>query len=104
MRMLTEIVQATVRGIGNNDVSGIDELLHQLHAAKEATGAAVKGGTYKLPKNPDQLAAFGAMDAAFHEQLGALVTASSKNDVPGAAEALSQIVKGCPGCHATFRP
>lgn len=104
MRILTDIVEATVRGIGNNDVRGIDEQLHKLHAAKEATGAAVKGGTYKLPKNPDQLAAFEQMDEAFHKQLGALVSASSKNDVPAAANALSEIVKGCPSCHATFRP
>jgi cytochrome c556 len=104
MRILTDIMETTIRGIGNNDVRGIAEQLHKLHAAKEATGAAVKGGTYKLPKNPDQLATFEQMDEAFHKQLGALVTASSKNDVPAAANALSEIVKGCPGCHATFRP
>jgi cytochrome c556 len=104
MRLLTQILEATVRGIGANDVRGIDEQLHQLHAAKEATGAAVKSGAYKLPKNADQVAQFEAMDEAFHAHLGSLVKASSKNDVPGAAEALSQIVRGCPSCHAVFRP
>jgi hypothetical protein len=104
MRLLTQILEATVRGIGANDVSAIDEQLHQLHAAKEATGAAVKSGAYKLPKNADQVAQFEAMDEAFHEHLGALVSASMKNDVPAAAEALGQIVRGCPGCHVVFRP
>ncbi len=104
MRLLTQILEATIRGIGANDVRGIDEQLHQLHAAKEATGAAVKSGTYKLPKNPDQVASFEQMDEAFHEHLGSLVKASRANDVPAAADALSQIVRGCPSCHAVFRP
>lgn len=103
MRMLTQIVEATVRGIGANDVRGIDEQLHQLHAAKEATAAAVRSGAYKLPKNSEGVAAFEAMDEAFHEHLGALVKASRANEVPAAADALAQIVRGCPGCHAAFR-
>ena len=103
MRMLTQIVEATVRGIGAGDGRGIDELLHQLPGAKEATTAAVTSGAYKLPKNPDGVAAFAAMDEAFHEHLGALVKASRANDVPAAADALAQIVRGCPGCHATYR-
>jgi hypothetical protein len=104
MRMLSQIIEATVRGIGANDVKGIDEQLHQLHAAKEATAEAVKSGAYRLPKNPDGVAQFTKMDESFHEHLGALVTASRVNDVAAAAEALSQIVRGCPGCHAAFRP
>jgi len=104
MRMLTQILEATVRGIGAGDVSGIDEQLHELHGAKEATTAAVKGGTYKLPKNSENVAAFEQMDEAFHEQLVGLVKASRANDVPAAAEALGQIVRSCNGCHAMFRP
>jgi len=104
MRMLTEILQHTVRGIGVGDVRPIEHELHALHAAKEATEAAVKSGAYKLPKNPEGVAGFQQMDEAFHEQLGALVTASSKNEVPAAAEALGNLVKACAGCHAAFRP
>jgi cytochrome c556 len=103
MRLMTKILEATVRGIGAGDVSGIDEQLHELHAAKEATEAAVKSGTYKLAKNPDSVAAFTAMDEAFHAHLGALVKASRANDVAGASEALGQIMRGCHGCHTTFR-
>jgi cytochrome c556 len=103
MRLMTKILEATVRGIGAGDVSGIDEQLHELHAAKQATEAAVKSGAYRLPKNPEGAAAFTAMDEAFHEHLGALVKASRANDVPGASEALGQIMRGCPGCHAAFR-
>lgn len=103
MRLMTTILEATVRGIGAGDVRGIDEQLHQLHAAKEATAAAVQSGAYKLPKNPERVAAFIAMDEAFHEHLGALVKASRANDVPAASAALGQIMAGCPSCHAVFR-
>jgi len=104
MRLMTTILEATVRGIGARDVRGIDHELHRLHAAKEATAAAVRDGSYKLPKNPDQVATFETMDEAFHKHLEALVYASRDNDVPRAAEALGAILRGCEGCHATFRP
>jgi cytochrome c556 len=101
--MLTQILEATVRGIGARDVRPVERMLHDLHAAKEATTAAVKGGTYTLPKNADKVAGFTAMDDAFHEHLGALVIASRANDVPRAAEALGAIMRGCEGCHASYR-
>lgn len=104
MRMLQQVLEATVRGIGAMDVRGIDEQLHALHGAKEATTAAVKSGAYKLPKNAENVAAFEQMDEAFHKDLVGLVKASRANDVPAAAEALGQIVRSCNGCHAMFRP
>jgi len=103
MRMLTSILEATVRAIGARDVRAIEHELHRLHAAKEATTAALRNGSYKLPKNPEQVATFVAMDEAFHEHLGALVVASQANDIPRTAEALGAIVRGCEGCHVMFR-
>lgn len=103
MRMLTSILEATVRAIGARDVRPIEHELHRLHAAKEATTAALRDGSYKLPRNPEQIDAFVAMDEAFHEHLGALVSASRANDIPRTADALGAIVRGCEGCHAMFR-
>lgn len=103
MRMLTSILEATVRAIGARDVRMIEHELHRLHAAKEATTAALRDGSYKLPKNHDQIHAFVAMDEAFHEHLGTLVVASRANDIPRTAEALGAIVRGCESCHAMFR-
>ena len=104
MRLLTSILQATVGGIGARDVRPIEHELHRLHAAKEATEAALHDGSYRLPKHPDQLAAFAALDDAFHKDLEALAEASHANDVPRAVDALGAILHGCEGCHATFRP
>lgn len=104
MRMLTQILEATVRGIGARDVRPVEHMLHDLHAAKDATTAAVKAGTYKLPANADNIAGFTAMDEAFHVHLGSLVMASRANDVAKAADALGAIMRGCEGCHAAFRP
>jgi len=103
MRMLTSILEATVRAIGARDVRPIEHELHRLHAAKEATTAALRDGSYKLPMNPEQVDAFVAMDEAFHQHLGALVSASRANDIPRAADALGAIVRSCEGCHAMFR-
>jgi cytochrome c556 len=103
MRMLTSILEATVRAIGARDVRPIEHELHRLHAAKEATSAALRDGSYKLPKNPEQVDAFVAMDEAFHEHLGALVSASRANDLTRTADALGTIVRACEGCHVLFR-
>lgn len=103
MRLLAEVLGGSVRAIGVGDVRPIEHQLHQLHEAKEATEAALKGGAYKLPKNPQQLEAFEAMDNAFHEQLEILAKASQANDIAGAADALGTLVKACQGCHAMFR-
>lgn len=103
MRMLTSILEATVRAIGARDVRPIEHELHRLHAAKEATTTALRDGSYKLPRNPEQIDTFVTMDEAFHEHLGALVMASRANDVPRTADALGAIIRGCEGCHAMFR-
>jgi cytochrome c556 len=104
MRLMTEILESTVRGIGARDVSAIAGQLHRLHDAKEATTAAVQSGAYRLPKNAANVDGFLAMDDAFHAHLGALVKASRANDVPAAATALGAIMQGCHGCHETYRP
>jgi len=104
MRLLTSLLEASIRGIGARDVRPIEHELHRLHAAKEATEAALHDGSYRLPKSPDQLAAFAALDEAFHKDLEGLAEASHANDVPRAAEAVGAILRGCQGCHATFRP
>ncbi len=103
MRMLTSILELSVRTIGARDVRPIEHELHRLHAAKEATTAALRDGSYQLPRNPAQIDAFVAMDEAFHEHLGALVSASHANDIPRTADAVGAIVRGCEGCHAMFR-
>jgi cytochrome c556 len=104
MRMMTEILESTVRGIGARDVSAIAGPLQGLHAAKDATTGAVKSGAYQLPKNAANVDGFLAMDDAFHAHLGALVKASRANDVPAAATALGAIMQGCHACHEAFRP
>lgn len=103
MRLLSTTLEGAVRAIGSGDVRGIEHDLHRLHAAKEATEAALRDGRYVPPKNPDQVARFFALDEEFHDDLGSLVIASRNNDVPAAAEALGAIMGGCQRCHAEFR-
>jgi cytochrome c556 len=104
MRLLTATLESAVRGIGAGDVRGVEHELHRLHAAKAATDAALDSGAYRLPKNPEGVARFRELDAAFHAGLGRLVDASQRNDVPATAQAVGVVLSGCQGCHSEFRP
>jgi len=104
MRLLTTALEATVRGIGAGDVRGAEHELHGVHAAKEATEAAIHGGSYRLPKNAQRLDHFRELDETFHHDLEALADASHRNDVTATAQALGVVMRGCQGCHVEFRP
>ena len=104
MRLLTTALETAVRGIGAGDVRDVEHALHRVHEAKKATEAALESGRYRLPKNADQSAAFHALDETFHAELERLVTASHNNDVAGLSLAVGGALRGCPGCHAQFRP
>ena len=104
MRLLTATLESAVRGIGAGDVRAVEHEVHRLHAAKEATDAALESGAYRLPKNPEGIARFRELDSAFHGGLGRLVDASRRNDVPATAEAVGVVLSGCQGCHSEFRP
>jgi cytochrome c556 len=104
MRLLSATLQSAVRGIGAGDVRSVEHELHRLHAAKETTEAAIRSGSYRLPRNPDRVDRFRELDEAFHGGLGALVQASRRNDVAATAEALGVVLRGCQGCHSEFRP
>jgi len=103
MQLLTTVLENAMRAVGDGDVSHVAKELHQLHQAKEATEAAVKDGSYTLPKGSDQVPTFLAMDDAFHKQLEAMVRASRANDVPAMAQAIGNTLNACHGCHALFR-
>lgn len=103
MQLLTTVLENAVRGVGEGDVSHIAHELHQLHEAKEATEAAVKDGSYILPKNSEQVSTFLTMDEVFHGQLEGMVRASRANDVPAMALAIGRTLNSCSSCHALFR-
>lgn len=103
MRLLTAALETAVRGIGAGDVRPVEHALHRVHAAKEATGAALRSGAYRLPRNPDRVQRFGELDEAFHGGLERLVEASQRNDVAATADALGVVLRGCQGCHGEFR-
>ena len=102
MRMLECTLQLVVTAIGRNDLASVPPAISTLHAAKEATEQALHAGTYK-PMNGD-VAAFAALDEAFHASLVTLVQAAGANDHAATAAAMGTVLGGCQGCHATFRP
>lgn len=102
MRMLECALQLVVTAIGRNDLAAVPPAIATLHAAKEATEQALHAGAYK-PLNGD-VAAFAALDEAFHDSLVTLVQAAAANDHAATAAAMATVLGGCQGCHATFRP
>ncbi|MBI4820841.1 MAG: hypothetical protein HY791_31540 [Deltaproteobacteria bacterium] len=102
MRLLADAMKTAVDGIGRGDVRGLEHELHRVHMAKEATHKSLEG-EYKLPKNPDQVERFRALDEAFHGSLAVMVEGSRQNDVAKVAAGLATAMIGCQGCHADFR-
>lgn len=103
MRLLHEAMRDTVSAIALGNLSTIPEKLHGVHRAREATEQALEGGTYKLPKNADQLEAFKALDESFHGELEKLLAAASANDPVATSTALGNVMGRCEGCHALYR-
>lgn len=102
MRLLLAAVQQAVEGVALGDVRQVPAAFHQVHAAKEATAAAVMAGAWR-PAQGD-LAQFQALDEAFHGKLEPLVEAAARDDVPATGEALAEVIRQCDGCHRAFRP
>ena len=104
MRLLTAAMQVAVQAIGLGDVREVGHALHQVHEAKQATAAALAGGSYRTPKNGDQVERFRELDEAFHQHLARIVVASRTNDIDQTAQAVGKALAACNGCHAEFRP
>lgn len=103
MRILNEAVRDSVTAIAYNRLDAIEPAIHKVHAARELTEKALESGTYKLPKNADQLAAFKAQDEAFHGELVKLLQAAKANDLVATTTQLGVVLEGCTGCHTRYR-
>jgi len=104
MRLLTEAMRDTVTAIGTGQLAAIPEGLHEVHRARELTEQAIESGSYKLPRNAENLAAFKALDESFHAELEKLVAGASANDAAATSAAFGAVMSRCDGCHAQFRP
>jgi hypothetical protein len=107
MALLAAAMRITVDGIGTGDLSGVEPALMAVHAAREATEAALQDGTLTAPRAVDpHLPAehFTELDHQFHELLVELLTASRRQDTPAAIDALGRVLHGCETCHQLYRP
>ena len=101
MRLLNHAFHMSVTAAALGDVSVIPGLFHPVHQARELTDKALAEGAWK-PARGD-LAAFKAMDEAFHGELEKLVRAAEANDVTAVAEQLDHLLPSCMACHAAHR-
>lgn len=103
MRLLEVAMQAAVVAIGRGDVRGLPRKLHAAHVGGGDTKKALRDGSYKLPRAPDQVDAFIALDKQFHAELIKMAKAARKNDVATTARQLGVLMNRCGGCHDAFR-
>jgi hypothetical protein len=103
MRVLHEATLLWVTAVANNTLDAIPASIEKIHVARSLTEKALEAGTYKPPKNGDQLEAFIKADEAFHDDLVGLVKASQAKDLPGTTRQLGKVLEGCTSCHTQFR-
>jgi DNA-binding GntR family transcriptional regulator len=107
MALLAAAMRVAVDGIGTSDLSGVEPALMAVHAAREATEAALRDGTLAAPRAADPHLPpehFAELDHQFHELLVELLTASRRQDTPAAIDALGRVLHGCETCHQLYRP
>lgn len=102
MRQLECALERAIVAIGRDDLPSIAQAIHVVHASKQKTAQAIESGAWKPAQG--EVAAFVALDEAFHKELEALVVASQAKDHAGASAALGRTLGACQGCHAAFRP
>jgi cytochrome c556 len=103
MRLLEAAMKDSVSAIAAGDVTKLPKQLHQVHMAAGDTGAALKDGSYKPPRNAEKVAEFIALDEAFHKAMIQMVKAARKNDLEKTATHFGGLMQRCHGCHAQFR-
>ncbi len=103
MALLHQATLTAVTAVVNNTLSAVPPAFERVDAARTHTVAFLQTGKYRLPKNPERMAEFEQLDAAFHPQLAQLVQAAQSNDLPRATRQLGVVLDGCTECHARFR-
>jgi cytochrome c556 len=103
MQLLSGALATAPASFAAGDLRPLLHQLHSVHAAKEATEAAIEHGSYRLPKNADELPRFHRLDEEFHARLEKLAEHAAKNELGPAATAYGQVLGGCNGCHSEFR-
>lgn len=101
MRQLECAFQQAVSAFARDDLPSIARSLGVVHAAKDATAAAIAAGTWRPARG--EVAAFVALDEAFHRELEALYDASEARDHGKTGEAMGRALGLCQACHATYR-
>lgn len=101
MRLLNHAWHLSMSAAALGDVSIVPGLFHTVHQARALTDKAVEGGTWKPAKG--DLAAFKALDQAFHGELEKVVQAAVANDRTAVVDGLNHLLPSCVACHDAHR-
>ena len=100
MRLLDAAMRDILTLLANKQLDAIPKRIFAVHGARDLTEQALASGAYRPPRG--DVAAFGAVDTAFHDQLVRMVKASRAGDLQGATDAYADAVRGCASCHESF--
>ena len=103
MRALHEGARAWLTAVSFNSLDSIPPTIEKIHAARNATEAALEQGTYKPPRNGERLDDFKRADEAFHAELVAFLGAAKDKDLVRTTHQLGVVLDRCTDCHQKFR-
>jgi hypothetical protein len=103
MRLLERALADVPSRFGAGDLRPVEHALHAVHGARDRTNAALQGGSYRPPRNGDDLARFRELDHAFHEELELFAGFAARSEIARAAESYGRVLRACNGCHERFR-
>lgn len=86
-----------------NKLDDVEAPFHQVHKAKSATEKAIVSKAIKLPKNPDNIKEFLALDEKFHQALVQVLVASRAKDRTLLLTHTQSLLAQCVQCHLQFR-
>jgi anthranilate/para-aminobenzoate synthase component I len=101
MRLLNDAWTKSLTASALGQLEHIPHWFHAVHEARAATEKALESGAYKPAKG--DVAAFMAMDKAFHDQIEKVVEAAQKGDAAAVQTGLTGMMPSCVACHAAHR-
>lgn len=94
-----EIVSAVIAGNG----ARVHKAIEAMHGRMERTQEAVHSGEVKIPKNPERVREFIALDKEFHSNLEKLAHSAEAENRPKMLIYTKKLIDGCVRCHNTFK-
>ncbi len=103
MQQLDSSFKEIVSAVAVNDGGRVHKAIEAMHGRMERTQEAVHSGEVKVPKNPDRVKEFVALDKEFHSNLEKLAHSAEAESRPKMLLYTKKLMDGCVKCHSIFK-